>query len=365
MNRFSLEQVLGLAALSILLVASFVVIQPFISAALWAIILVYTTWPAFRWLRVHGRLSASLAAMAMVMGALVILVVPLAALVPSLSSQIGQGVRWLRELFASGMPPPPEWVEGIPLVGATIAGEWRNLAAGSLQILSYLTPYAEKFVQVALTAGVGIGTGLLELMFSLVIMYFLYRDGEAVAARAEDGLNRLAGNRARQLMEVAGSTVKGVVYGMLGTAVIQGIVAAFGFWLAGVPAPTFLGILTAMMSLTPVGPPLVWVPAALWLFQQDEAAWGIFLILWGAIPVSSSDNIIRPWLISKVGGTKTPLLLTLIGVLGGALAFGLLGVFLGPTVLAVVYTLILEWTQQRGRFEPEVVPMRSARVVDD
>ena len=365
MNRFGLEQVLGLAALSILLVVSFVIVQPFLSAALWAIILVFTTWPAFRWLRARLHLSPSLAALTMVLGALLVLVVPLAALVPSMSSQVSQGVRWLRGIFSAGMPLPPDWIEGIPLIGRTIAGEWRNLAAGSLQIFSYLTPYAESAVQIALSAGVGIGTGLLELLFSLVIMYFLYRDGEAIAVRAEDGLNRLAGDRARHLMEVAGSTVKGVVYGMLGTAVIQGVLASIGYWLAGIPAPTFLGILTAMVSLTPIGPPLVWIPAALWLFQQGDTAWGVFLIVWGAIPVSSSDNVIRPWLIGKVGGTRTPLLLILIGVLGGALAFGLLGVFLGPTLLAVVYTLILEWTQRRATAGREVATSRSIELVDD
>jgi predicted PurR-regulated permease PerM len=351
MNQISLEHVLGTVALAILLVACFVIVQPFLSASIWAVILVYTTWPAYRWLR-HRGLGPSLASLAMVFGALLVLVVPLAALVPSMGNQIALGIGWIRGVFAGGLPQPPAWVESIPLVGTLIANEWREVASGGFAVLSYLTPYAENLAQIAFTAGIGIGGGLIELMFSLLIMYFLYRDGEAIAARAEDGLARLAGVRARRLMDVAGSTVKGVVYGMLGTAVIQGIVAAVGYWLAGVPAPTFLGILTAVLSLTPVGPPLVWIPAALWLFQQGETFWGVFMIVWGAVPVSSSDNIIRPWLIHKVGATKTPVILVLLGVIGGALAFGLLGVFLGPTLLAVVYTLILEWTQhhrQAGR----------------
>ncbi|HEX2525180.1 MAG TPA: AI-2E family transporter [Geminicoccus sp.] len=353
MNQFTLEQVLGTAALAILLVACFVVVQPFLSATLWAIILVYTTWPAYRWLRQKAKLSPGLASFAMVMGALVILVVPLAAMAPSVGNQAAWGMRWLREVFAAGIPQPPGWVASIPIVGQLIVQEWHNAAEGGSELIGYITPYLEGAAQFALSAGLGIGTGLLELMASLVIMYFLYRDGEALAERAEDGLERLAGDRARHLMDVAGSTVRGVVYGMLGTAVIQGVVASIGFFIAGVPAATFLGILTAIISLTPIGPPLVWVAAALWLFQQGETFWGIFMILWGAIPVSSSDNIIRPWLIHKVGATRTPLILVLIGVLGGAFAFGLLGVFLGPTLLAIAYTLILEWTGQ-----PELRPQR-------
>lgn len=355
MNQVSLEQVLGTVALAILLVACFVIVQPFLSATIWAVILVYTTWPAYGWLRTHGHLSPNLASLAMVLGALLILVVPLAALVPSMGNQITLGVRWIRELFAAGLPSPPAWLESVPVVGSMIVEEWRAAATEGLTIFRYITPYAESLGQFALSLGLGIGTGLLELVLSLVIMYFLYRDGEMIASRAEDGLGRLAGDRARHLMEVAGSTVKGVVYGMLGTAVIQGVVAAIGYWIAGIPAPAFLGVLTAVLSLTPIGPPLVWIPAALWLFQQDENFWAVFIILWGAIPVSSSDNVIRPWLIHKVGGTKTPILLVLLGVLGGALAFGLLGVFLGPTLLAVGYTLILEWTQHRKQAVPPAI----------
>ncbi|WP_191060572.1 AI-2E family transporter [Geminicoccus harenae] len=351
MNQPSLEQALGVAALAILLAACYLVVAPFLSATAWAVILVYTTWPAYRWLR-QRHLSPSLASLAMVTGALLILVVPLAALVPSMGNQMTLGIRWMREVFAAGLPPPPGWVESVPLVGVLVAEEWRDAAQGGFAILRYVTPYAENMAQLALTAGLGIGTGLLELAFSLVIMFFLYRDGEAVADRVQGGLERLTGARAKRLLDVAGSTVKGVVYGMLGTAVIQGVVAGIGYWMAGLPAPAFLGILTAVLSLTPIGPPLVWVPAALWLFQQNETFWAIFMIIWGAVPVSSSDNVIRPWLIHKVGATKTPLLLVLIGVLGGAFAFGLLGVFLGPTLLAVAYVLVLEWTQQRRQGRP-------------
>ena len=355
MNQFSLEQILGTAALAILLVACFVVVQPFLSATLWAIILVYTTWPAYRWLRSRARLSPGLASLAMVFGALIVLVVPLAAMAPSVGNQAALGIRWLRGVFAAGIPPAPDWIESVPIVGHLLVSEWNNAAEGGSEIIGYVTPYAESVAQLALAAGLGIGTGLLELLASLVIMYFLYRDGESLAERAEDGLERLAGGRARHLMDVAGSTVKGVVYGMLGTAVIQGIIASLGFFIAGVPAATFLGILTAIMSLTPIGPPLVWVAAALWLFQQGDTFWGVFMVLWGAIPVSSSDNIIRPWLIHKVGATQIPILLVLIGVLGGAFAFGLLGVFLGPTLLAVAYTLIVEWTAHRGRASGRII----------
>ena len=344
---FSVEWLLGITALVLVLVGSLIVVLPFLSSTLWAVILVYTTWPAYVWLRVDRRFSKSMAATLMVLAALIVLVVPLALLAPSMGDQIGRGLAWLRGVIAVGVPPPPGWLAELPLIGSSIAAEWQSLASGDLELGDALSPYADRLGQFALAAGLGLGGGLLEMLLSLVIMFFLYRDGEVLASRVEGGLGRLVGGRAKHLLQVAGMTVKGVVYGLIGTALVQGAIATLGFFIAGVPGALFLGFLTVLLSLLPIGPPLIWMGATAWLFAQGHTGWAIFMGLWGAIMISSSDNVIRPWLISRVGGTSTPLILVILGVLGGALAFGLLGVFLGPTLLAVAYTLIAEWTMQR------------------
>jgi predicted PurR-regulated permease PerM len=144
------------------------------------------------------------------------------------------------------------------------------------------------------------------------------------------------------LIAVAGETVHGVIYGVLGTAMAQGVLAAIGFAIAGVPSSVLLGLITFFLSVVPVGPPLVWGGVAFWLFQQNETGWAIFVFIWGFLLVSTVDNIIKPFIISR--GSRLPFVVVFLGVLGGVLAFGVIGAFLGPVLLAVTYQLVIEWT---------------------
>jgi predicted PurR-regulated permease PerM len=145
-----------------------------------------------------------------------------------------------------------------------------------------------------------------------------------------------------------------VIYGILGTAIAQALVAGFGFWLAGVPGAVLLSVLTFFFAVVPFGPPLIWVPASLWLFAQNETGWGIFMVVWGLLGISSVDNILRPYLISQ--GSKMPFALIFCGVIGGALGFGLVGVFLGPTLLAVAFRLVDEWSSNPGLHRNDSTP---------
>jgi predicted PurR-regulated permease PerM len=163
-----------------------------------------------------------------------------------------------------------------------------------------------------------------------------------VAAHVRAIAERFAGPRARHLLAVVGATVKGVIYGLIGTALAQGILAAIGFWIAGVPEPLLLGFLTFVLSFVPMGPPLVWGSVTLWLLAQGAVWWGIFVAAWGLLLVSTIDNVLRPYVLGKTN--NLPVVLGLFGFLGGILAFGFIGVFLGPTLLAVGYALFLEWT---------------------
>jgi predicted PurR-regulated permease PerM len=157
-------------------------------------------------------------------------------------------------------------------------------------------------------------------------------------------MHRIAGEHADRLIEVTGATVRGVVYGIVGTAVVQGILTAVGLWLSGVPRPVLLGVVAGLLSVLPIGAPVVWIPAALWLLGSGHIGWGIFLGVYGVVAVSGADSIIRPWFIAR--GAHLPFMLTILGVLGGALAFGLLGIFLGPVLLGVGYTLLNEWAKE-------------------
>jgi predicted PurR-regulated permease PerM len=182
----------------------------------------------------------------------------------------------------------------------------------------------------------------MQIALSLLLTFFILRDGNALADRLATMARRISGDQGIQLLNVAGGTVRGVVYGILGTAFAQGLMAGIGFLIAGVPGATLLGLLTFFVSVLPMGPPLVWIPAAIWLFYRGSAGWGIFMLIWG-VGVSSIDNVIKPWIISR--GSKMPFILIFLGVLGGALTFGLIGVFIGPTLLAVAFRLVVEWSR--------------------
>jgi predicted PurR-regulated permease PerM len=196
--------------------------------------------------------------------------------------------------------------------------------------------------------GLSLGQGILQLTLSMFLAFFFYRDGVKVVARVNEGMERIAGDYAKRLLETVGKTVKSVVYGLIGTALAQGIMAGIGFSLAGIPGAFLWALLTFVLSLIPGGPPLVWVPATLWLFLRGDTGWGIFLGVWGLVCISGIDNLVRPVLISR--GTTLPFVLTLLGVMGGLIAFGFIGLFLGPTLLAAGYSLVQEFL--RGKQDP-------------
>ena len=245
-----------------------------------------------------------------------------------------------RTWLDAGPPAPPAWLAKVPAVGQQATERWQCLATDHAKLLEATKRFIEPVGTGLLIASVAIGSGLLQLALSIFIAFFLFRDGLAVAERLTTGVQRIGGERGTHLLEVAGNTVRGVVYGILGTGLVQALMAGIGFFIAGVPGAALLALLTFFLSVVPVGPPLVWLPAALWLFHQGSTGWGIFMLIWGVL-VSSVDNVVKPWLISQ--GSDLPFILIFFGVLGGALVFGFIGVFIGPTLLAVGYRLVEEW----------------------
>lgn len=337
------EQIAGMAFLILLLFGCFVVLRPFISALLWALILSFSTWPVYAWLERRSGGRRGLAALATTLLIAAVVLIPLVVLGSSLTDEIGQAIAWARTVLDEGLPDPPGWIAGIPLIGGYVHGYWAGLAHDSAHLLAELGKYFLPAGEWLLAAAKTIGQGTLQFALSLFIAYFFYRDGSEGASRVNALAVRLWGDRSLRLIEVAAGTMKGVIYGILGTGIVQAILAGFGLWLSGVPAAFLLGFVTFFLSLIPVGPPLVWLPASLWLFYTGANGWGIFLLLWGTLVVGSADNFIKPYFISR--GSDLPFVLVFLGVLGGAFAFGFLGIFLGPTLLAVGYNIIRDWTR--------------------
>lgn len=337
-----IEQAGGIAAIAFLAMGCFAILRPFVSALLWAAIVCYVSWPCYRWLERVLRGRRTLAAALMVVLISVVMVLPFVVVGATLADNFSRVTSFLQDVRREGIPPPPDWIKRLPWLGSFADSYWTNLAENTEKTSALLRSGLLQSQRWLLRHSVNVGQGVLQLSLSVLIAFFFYRDGEYVVLKAADGVKLVAGDFTQHLLGVAGNMIKGVVYGILGTALGQGSAAALGFWMAGVPSAVFLGLLTFCLSLLPAGPPFVWVPATIWLFYHDRTGWGIFMAIWGLVIISGIDNLLKPYLISR--GSTLPFVLVLLGVAGGVLAFGFIGLFLGPTLLAVGYALVQELT---------------------
>lgn len=326
---------------------------PFISALLWGAILAFASWPAMRvltrWLGGRETLAAGL-----LTGLWTLLVVlPLVWLGFNLADHIRDATLFIRDIRVEGLPPAPPWMSRMPLIGERLVDGWNTIDQQGAALLASLKPYLGQVGNWLLARSAQIGGGILELTLSIVFVFFFYRDGPRLAAFVLRLLQRLIGERAEYYLTLVAGTVQRVVNGVIGTAAAQGLLALIGFLIAGVPGAVVLGLVTFMLSLVPMGPPLAWIPATAWLVWQEHYGMAIFLAIWGTFVISGVDNVLKPYLISR--GGNLPLVIVLLGVFGGLLAFGFIGLFIGPTLLAVAYSLLLDWSRD-GRSLPPSSP---------
>jgi predicted PurR-regulated permease PerM len=339
------ERLLWPTALALLAVACALVLRPFLSAILWAAILAFTTWPLYRRVRARTGDRPALAASMMTLAIACALIIPIAIAALGLAYNADTLSVTVKGWLGQGLPEPPAWVESLPVAGEWVREHWSTIARDRSTLAQTLEQFAGPAKGWLLVIGRAMLEGTATLLVSTLICFFLYRDGDAIAERGRRLLMRVAGPDALRLLEVAEGTIQGVVYGIIGTALAQAVLQVIGLLLAGVPGALLLGGLTFFLSVVPVGPPMVWGGAAAWLYFNGQMGWAIFVALWGFFVVSTVDNVIKPYLIAR--GANLPFVLVLLGVLGGVLAFGVIGVFIGPTLLAVGYRVMLEWSAMR------------------
>ncbi len=332
-----------LAVLCILLLisASLWVLRPFLAAMVWAIMVVVATWPLLKSLeqRLGGR--RGLAVSVMTLGMLLLLVIPLWLAIGTIAEHAEDIANVARKMFASGLPPLPEWVGNLPLIGERITDLWGQLAdAGAQGLFAKVEPYAAQSGKWLLTEVRGLGFMLVQFLLIVALAAVLYANGEAGAIKVRRFGRRLAGDRGENAIILAGQAIRGVALGVGVTAMVQTVLGGIGLAIAGVPFASLLSALMLMLCIAQLGPGLILFPAVGWLFWQGDTSWGVFLLVWSVIDVSL-DNFLRPALIKK--GADLPLLLIFSGVIGGMLGFGLIGIFVGPVVLAVSYTLLEAW----------------------
>ncbi len=336
-NDRLLVQILLLALLG----ACLWVMAPFWSALFWGAVLAFASWPLMRLLTRWLKGRESLAASILTLCWMLLVAVPLVWLGFNLADHVRDATAFIRDIRVDGLPDPPTWLVGVPLVGERLVSIWTTMDQQGAAMLANVRPYLGQVGNWLLARSAQIGGGILELTLSIVFVFFFYRDGPRLAAFVLSLLERLIGNRAPYYVDLVAGTVQRVVNGVIGTAAAQAVLALIGFLIAGVPGALVLGLGTFLLSLVPMGPPLIWIPATAWLAWRGEYGMAIFLGLWGTFIVSGVDNVLKPYLISR--GGNLPLVIVLLGVFGGLLAFGFIGLFIGPTLLAVAYSLVLDW----------------------
>jgi predicted PurR-regulated permease PerM len=339
-----------LAAVVIIVVSSYLVLRPFIPALLFSAVVCSATWPLYVRLRkvLWGR--STLAALVMTLLLIALVIGPSVLLAVSLADNVTAMVEAGKAALESGPIQPPAWLRKIPMAGEMLADYWQRLVSSGESLAAQSKGLLEPARNFLVGAGKTVGQDLLQLALAMFIGFFFYRDGEALALALRKALDRLAGGLGRELLQTIHNTVTGVVHGIFGTALAQAVVALVGFLIAGIPAPFWLAVATFFLSILPIGPPLVWGGATLWLVYQGQIGWAIFMALWGLLAISSIDNFVKPYLISR--SSDLPLLLIVLGVFGGIFAFGFIGIFIGPPVLAVGRTLVQLWIA-RSLEEPE------------
>jgi predicted PurR-regulated permease PerM len=335
---------LALLFVGALIATSLWILRPFLGAAIWAVTIVVATWPLMVSIqgRLWGRRSLAVAVMTVVL--LCVLVLPLWLAIGTIVSNADRIVGWVKSLSSLELPPPPAWLERIPLFGGDVVSAWQKVAVEGVQdFVKKLAPYGAILIRWFATEVGGFGVLILQFLLTIVFAALLYARGERAASWTHRFARRLAGVQGEHSIRLAGQAVRGVALGVVVTALAQSILGGVGLVIAGVPFAAVLTAVMFMLAIAQIGAVPVLVLAVVWTYWSAGTGWGTFLLLWTVV-VGTMDNFVRPFLIKK--GADLPLLLIFIGVVGGLVAFGIIGIFVGPVVLAVAHKLLSAWVDE-------------------
>lgn len=348
--RYDLAQrTLGVLVIAGLIVTSLWILKPFLPAVIWATTLVIATWPIMR--RLQDRLwgSRGLAVTIMTIALLLVFAVPFWLAIGTIVTHSDRVLGWAETITTLQVPPPPAWLQDIPLIGDRLTATWAGIASSEgPELLQKIRPYAGRLANWFIGAVGGFGLVLMQFLLTVAISALFYGMGERAAAFATRFGARLAGERGRHAVILAGQAIRGVALGVVVTAFIQSSIGAAALFVTGVPYASILSALLFMLCIAQLGPALVLVPAVIWMYSTGATGAATVLLVLSVVAIGI-DNILRPVLIRR--GVDLPLLLILSGVIGGLMAFGLIGLFLGPTVLAVAYTLLDAWVAEVDKDE--------------
>jgi len=331
----------GVLCIVLLIGSALWILRPFLGATIWAAMVVVASWPALLWLQSRLWGSRGLAVAAMVLILLLLFALPLTLAISTVAEHADVAYAWVRSLIDQGPPHLPDWLRNLPFIGEKLGTTWDDLvASGMAGLQTRVTPYLSEVTTWVLSQAGVVGALTVQILLTVVIAGVMYLNGETGARVVQRFGWRVGGERGQEAVVLAGKAIRGVALGVGLTALIQAVIGGIGLAVAGVPLAALLTAVMFMLCIIQVGPTLVLLPATIWVFWSGATGWGIFLAVWTLI-VGTMDNFLRPWLIKR--GADLPLLLIFAGVIGGLFAFGLVGVFVGPVMLAVSYTLIDAW----------------------
>jgi predicted PurR-regulated permease PerM len=334
---------LGVLTLVALIIASLWTLRPFLGATIWAAMLVVATWPALLWFqaRLWGRRSLAVTVMVLIL--LLLFVLPVTAAITTIAAHADEAINAAKSLTASGLPALPDWIAKFPYLGPKAVEMWNDvLAAGVAGLQEKVAPYAREVGAWLLAQAGVVGALTLQFLLTVIVAALMYAQGETAATKIRHFGFRLGGERGEDAVVLAGKAIRGVALGVGVTAIVQAVLGGIGLAVAGVPFAAFLTALMFVLCIIQVGPIIVLLPATIWVFYNGSTGWGVFMAVWTVV-VGMLDNVLRPVLIKR--GADLPLLLIFAGVIGGLLGFGLVGIFVGPVILAVSYTLIDAWIE--------------------
>lgn len=337
----SVMAVLRIAVMGLLILSCLKVIQPFLGALTWAAIIAISAWPLFTRLRLRLNGRAKLAAVIIVGALSLTLAIPIGLMALTLADTIPQLASMSRDLTSIHLPDAPAWVNTLPLVGESLHKFWMSVQLDLPGFIDKIRPAINKAALWALESGASASLSMLEIVLAIVIAGLLLINGDKLWDAAELAISKLGGATADELPEVIARTIRSVTTGVVGTALAQTVLCVIGLLIAGVPGALVLGFLCFIVAVAQLPTLIIWLPAAGWVFYSGETGLGIFLVAWGFLLVNTIDNVLKPLLISQ--GAQMPLSIIFMGVIGGLLAWGLLGLFIGPTLLAVGFTLFRHW----------------------
>jgi len=345
-----MQTMLRVAFFVLLTGASLWIFTPFLLATIWASMVVIATWPLM--LRLQGWLGGrrSWAVAVITVALLMLFVIPFTLGAIAIMNHAAQVSEWVKSFSAGQLPPPPDWLQSVPVIGPKAAAMWRDaIAGGPGSLAAQAAPYLGQVFQWFVARLGGLGMLVVQFLLTVVISAILYVNGEAAASGLLQFGRRLGGARGENAMILAAKAVRGIALGVGVTALVQTGASGIGLAVAGVPAAALLTALIFVLCIAQLGPILILLPSVAWVFWSGDKVTGSLLLVWSLL-VGSLDNFLRPVLIRK--GVDLPLVLIMSGVMGGLIAFGIVGIFAGPVILAVTYTLLAEWVGQ----EPETQP---------